>query len=315
MESFIGAIARTNVDLLYDGLSRIPNEGEELYAKNFMMALGGGPVATLIHLHRLEVPVRIHTFIGQDLFSRFAADALRETGVPNIVNEYSGNGIPVNVSSALITPRNRTFVSYSSLSNGKLHEADDADCERVYRNLRGAKFAAMQPGWLALYRALKADGTRLLFDIGWEDDLSFEKYADYYALTDYATPSEDEAALLTGERDPYRALQRLRDRFETPIVKLSDAGCLFYENGTTRLVEQIPQTRVVDATGAGDAFLAGLLYGLVNERPLADAILYGNILGGNAVTELGCLTARMNRETLERTASENRDRIKEWRSD
>ena len=46
-----------NCDLLFSGLSRLPVEGEEIYAKGFDMQLGGGLPATLIHLARLGVPV------------------------------------------------------------------------------------------------------------------------------------------------------------------------------------------------------------------------------------------------------------------
>ena len=52
-KNFIAGIGCTNVDILYSGIDRLPNEGEEIYAKHFSLQLGGGVPATLINLGRL----------------------------------------------------------------------------------------------------------------------------------------------------------------------------------------------------------------------------------------------------------------------
>ncbi len=41
-KNFIAGIGCTNVDILYSGIDRLPNEGEEIYAKHFSLQLGGG---------------------------------------------------------------------------------------------------------------------------------------------------------------------------------------------------------------------------------------------------------------------------------
>lgn len=59
----------------------------------------------------------------------------------------------------------------------------------------------------------------------------------------------------------------------------------------------------VDSTGAGDAFLAGLMYGLYHAKPIAQSIAYGNVTGGACVQQLGCLTAFVDEPTLLREAA------------
>ena len=54
----------------------------------------------------------------------------------------------------------------------------------------------------------------------------------------------------------------------------------------------------VDSTGAGDAFLAGFIYGLMHDAPLATCIAYGNITGGKAVTAVGALSAYVTEAEL-----------------
>ena len=59
--SFVAGAGSINIDLLFEGLPRIPNEGEELYSRGFSLQMGGGVSATLLNLAGLGVPVRIQT--------------------------------------------------------------------------------------------------------------------------------------------------------------------------------------------------------------------------------------------------------------
>lgn len=59
--AFIAGAGATNVDLLYQGMERIPDVGEELYCKDFDLQLGGGLPATLINLGRLGIETKIAT--------------------------------------------------------------------------------------------------------------------------------------------------------------------------------------------------------------------------------------------------------------
>ena len=60
-----------------------------------------------------------------------------------------------------------------------------------------------------------------------------------------------------------------------------------------------------DSTGAGDAFLAGLCYGLFYDYPLKDCIEFGNITGGKAVTAVGALSAYVTEKELLKLKEEN----------
>ena len=69
--SFAAGAGSINVDLLFEGMPRIPNEGK-LFARGFSLQMGGGVPATLLNLSGLGVPVRILTGLGEDMFSEFA---------------------------------------------------------------------------------------------------------------------------------------------------------------------------------------------------------------------------------------------------
>ena len=146
---------------------------------------------------------------------------------------------------------------------------------------KGAKLVQMQEGFLPVYRKLHEEGTILIFDMGWDDELSFEKYGDYLRLADYYTPNTKEALKITGRDTPEEALRVLAEYFEHP-----------------RLLRNIPEFTCKDSTGAGDAFLAGLMYGLYHGYPFADCVRFGNITGGKSVTGVGCLTEYVQESEL-----------------
>ncbi len=288
--SFVGAFGKLNVDLLYSGMPRIPNEGEEIYCKDFKVCLGGGLPATMINCSRLGVPAKISTFLGDDMFSNFAKDELEKSGTE--YKSFESTNYPLNVTSAIITSTDRTFVSYGGTEN-----YTDEMYEKIYNYLKGAKVVAIQENILPVYKELKKDGTILVLDTGYSEDMSIEKHKSLIEIADYYTPNIDETEKLTGTRDYKEALKVLGEYFDKPIVKLGKLGCAGYD-GDFFTVPNIDEFKCVDATGAGDAFLAGFIYGLYHDFDFRKCILAGNVTGGKCVTGVGCLTEYVNEQEL-----------------
>ena len=280
--SFVAAFGKLNVDLLYSGMPRIPNEGEEIYCKDFKVCLGGGLPATMINCSRLGIPSKIGTFLGDDMFSQFAKGELQKSGTKYEI--FKSKNFPLNVTSAIITEKDRTFVSYGGTEN-----YSDEMLEKIYNCLKGAKVVAMQEKLIPVYKKLKKEGTILVLDTGYSDDMSFEKHKDLIEIADYYTPNIDETEKLTGTKDYKEALKILGEHFEKPIVKLGKDGCAGFD-GDYFVIDNIDEFKCIDATGAGDAFLSGFIYGLYNDFDFRKCILAGNITGGKCVTGVGCLT-------------------------
>lgn len=292
--SFIAGVAATNVDLLYENMPKIPDVGEEVYTDRFSLQLGGGLPATLVNLGRLGIPARIATELGDDLFSGFASSQFSQNGVEPL-NLYRGGKIPVNITSAILLQHDRSFVSYGK---GEMNADDDA-CDAFYRMAHGAKICLMTTGgFVDVYRRLHAEGAVTVLDMGWDDELSFTKYADLLEIADYYTPNRMEAMRLTGFGDPYRAAEALRPYFDRVVVKLDKDGCIGIDESGTFFVPSFDMFQHVDSTGAGDAFLAGFCYGLYYGYPLRQCITFGNITGGKAVTAVGALSAYVTETEL-----------------
>ena len=263
-------------------------------ARTFSLQLGGGLPATLINLGRLGISTKIATELGNDIFSNFAKEKFTQNGV-NPTNLYSGEGIPLNITSAIILPKDRTFYTYGK---GNI-EPDDKALETFYSIARGSKICMMQlGGFLPVYKKLKEEGTILVLDTGWDDEMSIKKYRDYLELADYYTPNRKEAMKITGSDTPEDAAHALKQYFEKVVVKVDADGCIGIDGDEEFFVPSIEEFVNVDSTGAGDAFLAGFMYGLFYDYSLKDCIKFGNVTGGKAVTAVGALSGYVSEKEL-----------------
>lgn len=298
---FAAGFGKTNIDLLFENMPRLPEEGEEIFTDRFSLCLGGGVPGTMITLGRLGVECRTVTELSDDMFSRFAVDEFRKAGVEPI-NLYKGNRVAVNITAAAITPNDRTFVSYGN-SECKVSE------QELYNALTGAKVAAMHESYDSVYRKLREEGTTIVLDTGFVEGMSLESYEDMLKIAHWFLPNRKEAQIITGETDLKKAARVLKKYLDTPIVKLDKDGCLILKDGQYIYVKSIDEFVRVDSTGAGDAFFAGFAYGLMKDEPVEKCVLYGNITGGKCVTAVGCTTAYFNEEELLMMAEKYKDNI------
>jgi ribokinase len=113
------------------------------------------------------------------------------------------------------------------------------------------------------------------------------------ALCDYATPNETETEALTGVRvitvaDAIKAAAVLREQgVGTAIITLGEQGVLF-DDGTQQV--HIPARaagKVVETTGAGDAFNGGFAAALARGMAPVEAARFGCATAGISVTRLG----------------------------
>lgn len=281
-EVFVAGVGRLNMDLIYTSLPRLPELGEEIYSDGFYMGLGGGIPGSLVGLKRLGIDVRLGTWLNEDHVSAFVAARLKEEGI-SPVNINKGEGIPVNITSAMVTPGERTFVTYGCM-------ASEAEEEDIYQVCHGAKVALMTLSAPAAYRKLKQEGTALVLDPGYEESMNLRAFSPYLELADWYLPNHKEALTITGESDYERAAKKLAVFTGRAIVKLDQGGAYLYENGKGTVIPTVPAERR-DSTGAGDAFLAGFVYGMVRGFDAATCIKCGNIAGANCVSGYGCLSA------------------------
>ena len=94
---------------------------------------------------------------------------------------------------------------------------------------------------------------------------------------------------ITGERDPERALRKLRPLNEGLLVMTrGDQGAVALDGDTFHVAPAF-EVDAVDATGAGDVFRAGFIYGLLQKWPVPDMLRFANAAAALSCTKLGAM--------------------------
>ncbi len=100
-------------------------------------------------------------------------------------------------------------------------------------------------------------------------------------------PNQLELRLITGESEIPKGAQALLNMgVQIVAVKLGAKGC-YLTNGQQKDIIQPYKVAAVDTTGAGDAFDAGFLYGLIHNKPLFECGRLGNFVASRSVMKMG----------------------------
>lgn len=282
-DKIIAAIGKINVDLVFGGLRRLPESGEEIYSESFDVLLGGGAPATLYAAAAFGAEVRYAGYLGKSFFAPFIEKELAAKGIP-FENVYSGQGSGVNVTAVMPIADERSFVTYSDESA--------ADETRVYETLKGASVVVAEYGkYLSVYRRLKREGAVIAGDFGFDESMDITAYAETLKTLDYYFPNEKEARLLTGKSSASEALDELIKYVPCPVVTLASEGAMYIENGK-KVTVPAPSGDCIDATGAGDAFMGGFLYALAEGKKISECVRYALIAGTATVGVKGCYAPR-----------------------
>lgn len=131
-----------------------------------------------------------------------------------------------------------------------------------------------------------ANGIPFIFDPGQglpmfskEELLRFIDLATYVAVNDY------EAAMLKQEINLTE--QEIASRVKSLIVTLGEQGAEIYTGSEKIEIPCVKADQTIDPTGCGDAFRAGLIYGLTNEMDLPTCGRLGSLMGSIKIAHQG----------------------------
>jgi len=122
---------------------------------------------------------------------------------------------------------------------------------------------------------------------GYIADFGLEKFSEAIEGTTLLFPNLAEARLLSGVDDAEDAARALGRRFPVVALTLGSEGVLVVADGADPVHVPAPAARMVDPTGAGDAFTAGFLETWVAGRDAVEAARTGVFVAACAVTVIG----------------------------
>ena len=292
------------IDHILTGFAKWPQPGEEVFTDRYMQEVGGGAAITACALARLGRSVSLIGAVGAKEMSWLEC-RLSSFGVSS-AQLSSGEG-QTGVTISVSTDVDRSFFTYAGEN---AHLAERLTDEAVLQHLTEARhvhFAMPLTVQLAdsLLPALHAAGCTTSLDVGhqvaWlKDSANLRTCAAVY----YLLPNEREASLMCdGDADAYLAFTR-RNRWPSGIVKLGPRGAAM-RIGDGVLSVYSPKVQVVDTTGAGDAFDAGFIDGLLDRAVDEECLRRGCVCGSLSAGAIGALRGLPTRDELQRCYEES----------
>jgi ribokinase len=236
---------------------------------------GGGAGANVaFHLARAGLPVTLVGCVGDDPAGTGLVRDLADAGVSAAVRVVQGEATGTIVS--LVDVGGQRSMLADRGANLALRPEDlPPMAPGAHLHVSGYTLLDVAPrrAGLAALAAARAAGCTVSVDPASTGPLAASGPDRWLADTDGATvllPNADEARLLSGCRDVERAARLLAERHEVVAVSLGAEGAL-WAAGELLVHRPAQGTTVVDTTGAGDAFTAGLLSAWLGDRAVEPA--------------------------------------------
>jgi ribokinase len=277
-----------NVDILFK-VQKLAGAGEESFIEDYTEACGGSAANTVVGLTRLGCKTGFIGKVANDQEGKLQIDCFTKEGVDTsgiiqskkgksgsvmgFVDKKGARALYINSGvNDTIEPRE---INYGYLSQTRFVHFSSFVGEKSLRAQK--KLLAALP-----------DNIKISFDPGSVyAQKGFAAIEPIIRSTYVLMPNAFELELLTGETD-YRKGADLMIGLGVKIVavKLGDKGC-FLTDGEEQLKVEPFKVKAVDTTGAGDAFCAGFLYGLINKKSLYECGQIANFVASKSVTAMG----------------------------
>jgi len=135
----------------------------------------------------------------------------------------------------------------------------------------------------------KQTDTKLLLETAGFVRSTLDDLSRSLPFLDFWIPSYEEGKILTGKDDYKEMVKIFREAGARNVVgiKLGDKGCYLTDSEGEYYIPSFKVEKVIDTTGAGDAFIAGLFAGLIKGMSLKEAGRFANMVGALSVQALG----------------------------
>lgn len=287
-------IGDINVDLIVGPDAR-PIFGQfEKVVDDATLTVGGSGTIFAMGAAQLGLRVAYCGVVGDDTFGRFMLDHLHQRHIDTsgiIIDPTLKTGMSI----VLNVPTDRAILTHlgtiDALSAKQVNPLLIAQCRHIHitsfflqHNLR--------PGLAALLAQARTGGATVSLDTNWDPNERWDDgLHEVLAQTDLFLPNEQEARAITRTTTLEDALATLAATIPLVVIKNGAEGAV------CRRSDQIVRDpgfsmSVVDATGAGDSFNGGFLYGWLHGWALADSVALGCACGSLSTQAAGGTAAQ-----------------------
>jgi ribokinase len=274
-----------NVDKIYR-VPKIAHEEEETFVLSSKETAGGSAANTIVGLARLELKTGFIGKVatgheGQLLLDDFKREGVNTDGI--VVSKHGSSG---TVAAYVDKKGERALYVHPSVNDTLTFDEINLEYARQSRFVHLTS-VDRKPFLAQKKLVIELPDTQVSFDPG-------EIYArkglkalkPIIQRSSVVLPSEGELKMLTGKNWKEGARALLKEGAGIVAVKLGEQGCYVADGKEAHLIEPF-KVKVVDTTGAGDAFCAGFIYGLVKGKDLYQCGRFGNFVASRCITQVG----------------------------
>jgi ribokinase len=278
-----------NLDKLFK-VNLIAKKEEEGAVLDFKESAGGSAANTVVGLARLELKTG---FIG-----KVAAD--REGNF--LLDEFRKEGVDINCISVMEKGRSGTVMGFIDpqgdralyVDPGVNDQIDFRDVNLDYvsntRFLHLSSFVGEKPFKAQKQLIDHLSSAKISFDPGAiYSRKGLDAIKPIIKKSYVMFPNGIEVKLLTGQDYREGAETFIKLGADFVAVKLGKRGCYVTDGKESHLIEAY-RVEAVDTTGAGDAFCAGFLYGLIKRKDLYECGKLGNFVASRCISKMGART-------------------------
>ncbi len=284
-------------DMFASPLPEVPKAGELRVVDEIYPDTGGCAANTGVSLVKLGARVGLMGKVGDDIFGEFIIKDMTAKGL-------DASGVKVSetmpTSKTMIIPvigQDRRFIHVIGANADLAYEDVDLDMVARSRAIYVGGFLVQpkldQKALAELFRFAKQKGLITVLDVivpmggGIRYEVA-ETVAEVLPYTDTFLPNDDEARLLTHKDDPVEQAEVFLDHgCKTVVITMGERGAVLRTKDLTLRAPAF-QVDVVDPSGAGDAFDAGFIWGLLQGWDPRRTLEFAAALGASACMKLGC---------------------------
>jgi ribokinase len=279
----IAVVGGINVDFVMRA-ARLPGPGETLTGATLAQAPGGKGANQALAARRLGADVRLAGRVGDDEHASLAQSGLVAAGVD--LSAVAVDPVePTGIAMVTVADNGENHIVVASGANANVSAADVSAVSGEVRG--GAVLCQLEVGIDAVVAAARLESVLFCVNAAPSRSLS----SDVWARAGLVIVNEVEHAQLRPELEGFGGL--------LATTHGADGACLF-EAGQEIARAAPPHVAVVDTTGAGDAFAAALVVGLLEGRSHATALARATAAGSLATTKCGAQAGLPTAEQIDK---------------
>lgn len=261
-----------------------------------ILACGGDALNVAISLSKLGMNVAIAGRIADDMAGQFILSECKEYGVDTSSVVFDDQYSTATTVVLIDNTGERHFLTNNEIfSNLEIHDIKKSSINEVDFVYFGSamSFPKMDDGGIAsLFEFAQAKGKTTIMDAAINSsnpaDDWLERLSPAFKHTDYFFPSLCEAKMLTGKNDPEEITECFGE-FDMKAfgIKLGSQGCFVTDFQKEKLIPGFEDIPVIDTTGAGDSFMAGLICALSRDMDIFASAEIGNAVAAMNIGEIG----------------------------